>query len=197
MRRRRWSLLFSILILFPCLGWSQSYTASVRGTVTDAAQAAVPSASVVVTEVNRNLPHSTKTDVAGRYILPALPPGTYSLSVEAPGFQKYVRPATFQLEVQQEATINVQLSLATVSTSIEVEGTAPLLNTASATLGQVVENRFIAKGNRNRTSQAMLDGTNVSGIEQNGGWTDIEYSPSVDAIQEFKVQTNFFNAEFG
>ncbi|HZS50248.1 MAG TPA: TonB-dependent receptor [Bryobacterales bacterium] len=231
MQRRIWSLL--VWILFPCLAWSQSYTASVRGTVTDAAQAAVPSASVVVTEVNRNLPHSTKTDVAGRYILPALPPGTYSLSVEAPGFQKYMRPATFQLEVQQEATINVQLSLATVSTSIEVEGTAPLLNTASATLGQVVENRFmataplvnrtalslvlltpgvvpsdnspggtantnfIANGNRNRTSQAMLDGTNVSGIEQNGGWTDIEYSPSVDAIQEFKVQTNFFNAEFG
>jgi Carboxypeptidase regulatory-like domain len=220
------------LSFLPLLAWGQSYTSTVRGTITDSQQAAVPAAIVVVTEVNRNVTHTTKSDNAGRYTIPALPPGSYSLSVEAPGFQKYEKPA-FQLEVQQEATVDIQLSVAGTATTVEVNAAAELLNTANATLGQVIENRFmttaplvdrtalslvmltpgvvpsdneaggtastnfVANGTRNATAQAMLDGTVVTGMEQNGGITDLKYQPSVDVVQEFKVQTNFFNAEFG
>ena len=168
------------------LVWAQTYTASVRGTVTDSSHAMVPSASIVATEVDRNVQHTTKTDGEGRYILTSLLPGRYTLVVEAIGFQKTEVPA-FSLEVQQQATVNVQLAVGTIATTVEVEATAPLLNTTSATLGQVVENRiinslpnsgrnplrlllapgilsagsgtdFISSGVRNNASEVMMDG---------------------------------------
>jgi len=220
------------LALFPVLAWGQTYTASVRGTVTDPSQAVIPSASITVTDVERNLKFNATTDAAGRYVLTALPPGRYTLIAEAPGFQPYNQPA-FQLEVQQQATINVELLLSGVTTTIEVQAPAPLLNTTIATLGQVVENKFIlnapiqgrnplslvmltpglvptetsaggvsstnfvANGTRNSTAEVVLDGAAISGLEQNSGITDVKYTPSVDVIEEIKVQTNFFNAEFG
>ena len=134
--------------------------------------------------------------------------------------------------MQQQATIDVQWGWA-VATNVEVNAAAPLLNTTSATLGQVVENKFIlslplagrspvalvaltpgvtpsnlnpggqgntnfmANGTRNSTADVLLDGISVANIEQNSGITNLEYQPSVDAVQEFKVQTNFFSAEFG
>jgi hypothetical protein len=56
---------------------------------------------------------------------------------------------------------------------------------------------FVANGSRNSTSDVLLDGVTVVTVEQNSGITDLKYSPAVDAVQEFKVQTNFFSAEFG
>jgi hypothetical protein len=224
--------LFLCFWLFAALAWTQSYTASVRGTVTDSTKAAIPAASVVLTEVNRNIPHTTQTDAAGRYVLTALPPGPYTLAVQASGFRPFSQPS-FNLEVQQEATIDVEMVVSGVSTSIEVVGSAPLLNTAAATLGQVIENKFIqtaplasrnpmalvaltaglvpteseaggvesvnfvANGTRNSTAEVVLDGAAISGIEQNSSITEVKYTPSVDVIEEFKVQTNYFSAEFG
>jgi hypothetical protein len=56
---------------------------------------------------------------------------------------------------------------------------------------------FVANGSRNSTSDVLLDGVTVVTVEQNSGVTDLKYSPAVDSVQEFKVQTNFFSAEFG
>ncbi len=224
-----------LLSLLLCIGstvWTQSYTASVRGVVTDSSQAAVPAAKITITDVNRNLEHSAVADSSGRYVLTALPPGTYSLTAEAAGFKKYSRSA-FELQVQQEATVNVELSVGEVATTVEISSSAPLLNTTSADLGQVVNNRFIqslplagraplalvalsagvtpvntsaggqtstnfvANGVRNSTSDVLLDGMSLTNVEQNSGITNLEYQPSVDVVQEFKIQTNFFSAEFG
>src|SRR5439155_15380783 len=142
MSNRNLSVLAGNLVLLPALLLAQSYTASVRGVVTDASQAAVPDAKVVVTDVNRNTSHSATTDGAGRYVITALPPGNYKLTVEAAGFNNYSQPA-FALQVQQQATLDVQLSVGVVATSVQVESSAPLINTTSATLGQVMENKYI------------------------------------------------------
>ncbi|MES1260203.1 MAG: carboxypeptidase-like regulatory domain-containing protein, partial [Acidobacteriota bacterium] len=83
--------------------WAQSFNASVRGLVTDTSKAAVPAARVTVTEVSRNLDYTAASDSSGRYVLAALPPGTYTLKAEASGFGKYSQNA-FTLQVQQEAT---------------------------------------------------------------------------------------------
>jgi hypothetical protein len=220
------------LCLLPGILNAQSYTASVNGVVTDTSQAAVPDAKVTITDVSRNITRSATTDSAGRYVVTALPPGDYELSVEASGFNKYVQPP-FVLQVQQQATLDVRLSVGAVSTTVQVESSAPLINTTSASLGQVVENKyiqslplagrtplslvaltpgltpsnlnpggqsntnFVAGGVRNSTSDVLLDGMSVTNVEQNSGITNLEYQPSVDVVQEFKVQTNFFSAEFG
>jgi len=219
-------------LLFPLLLAGQSFTASVRGLVTDPTGAAVPGAKVILKDVDRNVQYKTESDAMGRYSLTALPVGTYMLTAECPGFQTYQRSA-FRLEVQQQATVDVQLQVGAVSTSVQVEAGAPLLNTTSANLGQVIENQYIdrlpliarnvyqlvylapgivgsagsqvasgasnfsAVGTRNSTAEIMLDGVTVTAPEQNGGISAVYHTPSVDAVQEFKVQTAFFSAEFG
>src|SRR5687767_13548956 len=105
--------LFLSFCLLPALSLAQSFTASVRGTVTDSTQAAIPSATVTLTEANRGINHAAKTDSEGRYVVTALPPGRYLLSVEATGFRKHSQPA-FALEVQQSATMNVEMGVGEV-----------------------------------------------------------------------------------
>ncbi len=225
------SALVSLTVLAAAPVWAQSsYTAAVRGVVTDTSGAAIPGAAVTITESDQNVPHATVTDAAGRYVMTALPPGNYTLTVEAKGFNKYIGSA-FPLNVQQQATLNVALQVGNVSTTVEVTSQAPLLNTTIATLGQVISNRymlelpnigrnplsllyltpgvvaavghpgttntnFVANGTRNSTSDVLVDGALVNTTEQNTGATDLKWVPPVDAVQEFKMQTNFFSAEY-
>ncbi|MGH9697805.1 MAG: carboxypeptidase-like regulatory domain-containing protein [Bryobacteraceae bacterium] len=135
-------LVFFTVAFMPVLLNAQSYTASIRGVVTDASQAPLPAAKVTVTDADRNTSQTATSDNAGRYVVTSLPPGHYTLAVEASGFKKYER-SVFELQVQQQATIDVQLGLGMVATSIDVNATAPLLNTTSSTLGQVIDNKFI------------------------------------------------------
>src|SRR5260370_38723698 len=79
----------TLLLAIPLLTLAQSFTASVRGVITDSSQSAVPGAKVVITDVDRNVPQEATTDSAGRYVITPLPPGRYSLSVEPTGFNKY------------------------------------------------------------------------------------------------------------
>lgn len=229
---QKWLLPVLAPVLITGALFGQSFTAAVRGTVTDATGGAVPSARVIITESERNVPHPAVTDDSGRFMLSALPPGLYSVTVEAKGFRKYLQTA-LTLTVQQQATIDVQLQVGDVSTAVEVTGSAALLNTTISNLGQVIENKyilslpninrnamgltymtpgvvgsggransdnntnFVANGSRNSTSDVLLDGVTVVTVEQNSGITDLKFSPSVDAVQEFKMQTSFFSAEYG
>ena len=129
-----------------------------QGTVTDSTQAVIRSPKVTLTEADRGIKHAAVADAEGRYVVTALPPGRYILTAEAPGFRKFTQPA-FQLEVQQSATIDVELGVGEVSASIDVQGVAPLLNTTIATLGQVIENKFILStplANRSVPALTML-----------------------------------------
>jgi hypothetical protein len=231
MRKRATWLILALIALSGSLG-AQSFTASLRGVVTDPTGAVIPDARVTITEAERSVEHPVVTDGAGRYNATALPPGKYTMTVEAKGFKKQARSA-FQLLVQQQATIDFVLEVGDVSTTVEVTGTAQLINTTIANLGQVVENKyiislpniarssmaltymtpgvvgsggransdtntnFVANGSRNSTSDVLVDGVTVTTVEQNSGITDLKFSPSVDAVQEFKMQTNFFSAEYG
>ena len=207
-----------------------SYTAAVRGVVTDASGGAIPGATVTVTESDRNVPHTVTTDSEGRYVVTALPPGQYRLAVELSGFKTYTR-TSIPLAVQQQATFDVALDVGGLTAAVEVRSQAPLLNITISTLGQVIENRymtalpnigrnplsflnltpgvngaagtispsntnFVANGTRNSTSDVLVDGAIVNTTEQNTGATDLKWTPSVDAVQEFKMQTNFFGAEY-
>jgi len=121
---RKVFLWLAIASCFPAILFGQTNTATVRGLVVDSSEAAVPGAQVIVKDVDRNTERRTDTDTLGRYALTALPPGTYILSVQATGFQKYQRSA-FSLDVQQQATVDVQLQVGEVSTSVVVASAAP------------------------------------------------------------------------
>jgi hypothetical protein len=84
-----------VCLLLICTGpaWSQSFTAAVRGVVTDPTGAAVSNAKVVITQADRNVQHTTTTDAEGRYSVSALQPGQYILTVEATGFKRYLQNA--------------------------------------------------------------------------------------------------------
>src|SRR5215831_20088311 len=182
---RKLSILAGSLALLQDLLIAQSYTASVRGVVTDGSQATVPEAKVTVTDVNRNTSHTTTTDASGRYVITALPPGNYELTVEAAGFNKHSQPA-FALQVQQQATLDVQLSVGAIATSVQVEGSAPLLNTTSATLGQVVENKYILSlplaGRTPLSLVALSPGLTPSNLSP-GGQSNTTFSQVAFAIQ--------------
>src|SRR2546426_2938774 len=157
----RWQSILRVSIAVLAVGtlaWSQSsYTAAVRGVITDASGGALPGAKVSVVEAERNVTHTATSDEAGRYSMTALPPGRYTLTVEAQGFKKYTKSA-FSLVVQQQATFDISLSVGELTTVVEVEGESSLLNTTNSSLGQVVENRYmVALPNIGRSPLAFLN----------------------------------------
>ena len=138
---KNWKLLL-LGATIPLLILAQSFTASVRGVVTDSTKAVVPGAKVTLTEVNRNTKQHAVSDGSGRYVLASVPSGNYRLEIEAAGFVKHMQ-GPFAMEVQQQATLDAQLEVGSVATNVEVTAAAPLVNFTSASLGQVVENKFI------------------------------------------------------
>lgn len=132
-------------LLIACLaatapGWSQQVTASITGKVVDATGAAVPGAKVTATDTERGTQITATTNSEGFYNLSNLPVGTYNLKVENQGFQTSTQ-SNIVLQLNQVARIDVQLQVGNVSTSIEVVSSAPVLQTESTLLGQVIDER--------------------------------------------------------
>jgi hypothetical protein len=219
------------LALTAIAAFGQSFTASVRGVVTDDSGSSIAAAAVIVTDTDRGTIFRGESDAQGRYVVTALPPGRYVLTVQAAGFKKF-SSGRFTVAVQDQTTVDAKLQVGDVNTTIEVEGAASLVNTTISNLGQVIDNatmlklpnlarnslslvyltpgvvgsggrrgnnntNFVANGSRNSTSDVLVDGATVTTVEQNSGVTDLKFSPSVDVVQEFKMQTNFFSAEYG
>src|SRR3989442_4343511 len=133
-RLRAISFLCMTLAVSGVASAQSSYTAAVRGVVTDVSGGAVPGATVAVTESDRNVPHTVTTDNAGRYVVTALPPGRYTLSVELSGFKTYTQ-TNIPLTVQQQATFDVSLEVGQFTDTVEVHSRASLLNTTIHDLG--------------------------------------------------------------
>jgi hypothetical protein len=225
-------ILFALIAVLP-LG-AQQGRGSIGGTVTDSTGGAVPGASVQVVNTGTNLTFPTVTNEEGRYEAPSLAVGGYSVSVEKTGFKRVNRTG-ITLQVDQHAQVDVRLEVGQTSESIEVKGEAQLVDTTSATVGKVIENRRIqdlplngrnalalmmltpgVKSQAGPTNSGFVDrGTALSAVSINGGpsslnafivdggnnvsayLADINVSPTVDAVQEFKVQSNTMSAEFG
>jgi hypothetical protein len=105
---RRFALVCVASLLASTCVFAQSFTASVRGTVTDESNASIGSARVVITSVERGISSTANTDESGRYVVTALQPGSYTLTVEAPGFKRFASQR-FTLNVQEQATVNASL----------------------------------------------------------------------------------------
>src|SRR5690242_15979398 len=113
-------------------------TATILGTVRDASGAVVPNAKVVATSTQTVMRREAISGPEGRYILPLLPVGNYTLTVEAVSFKKYVRQGII-LSVNENARVDVPLELGTVAESVNVTGDAVMVDTANAALKEVVD----------------------------------------------------------
>jgi Carboxypeptidase regulatory-like domain/TonB dependent receptor-like, beta-barrel len=120
------------VVLLLALGlplWGQ-FNSGIRGVISDPTDAAVPNADVSIRNVNTGISSSTKSDNGGNYIFTSLPPGEYTLQVEARGFRGFKLDAT--VETSQTLDVPVKLSLLSASETVEVTGRAPILDTADS-----------------------------------------------------------------
>jgi len=121
---------------------AQSPTARIIGTIVDASGAVVPGASVVVINSDTGIKRETTSNELGYYTVPLLPPGNYRVAVQKEGFQPIER-TTVTLAVDQVAQLDFTMQLGAVTQTVQITAEAPLLQAATSSVGQVVENKQI------------------------------------------------------
>ena len=131
-----------LVTAFPAV--AQEFRGSITGRVTDKTGTGVPGAQVTITNTDTNIPTIATTDEAGDYAAPFLTPGQYAVSVEATGFKKLERRG-IEVRVNDKLTLDLRLELGTVRQEVRVVASAPLLDEASASTGQVIDERRISE----------------------------------------------------
>src|SRR5262245_59390493 len=131
MLRTVFALIFIALSLAPIPVAAQS--SSLRGTVSDAQSALIPGVVITATNVDTAVMRSTLSDEMGAYAFAQLPPGTYKVQGELPGFATF--SAQVRLQIDTPATLNMKMEVGTVSQTVEVLGDVAAINTENATIG--------------------------------------------------------------
>src|SRR6266498_1256549 len=129
------------LLLFQVPLRAQS-SGAIAGAITDTTGGAVPGATVSVTNQATGLKWSTLSGTSGDYQIAALPTGQYQLEVQAPGFQTRL-VKNVPVAVAQTTMQNVQLSVGQISDTLTVEATAPIVQSSTMAVGQVVDHRTV------------------------------------------------------
>lgn len=222
-RTARWiSALLLVLIATPLYAQSRVTAADVSGTVLDSSGAALPGVSVTVTNVETNVSRTAITDSRGRYIAPALQPGTYRIAAALPGFGEQTRePVT--LTLGQDANIDFTLSVGGRQETVTVTGESPIVEVSRTVVSSTVTRDQIENlpsngrnyvdlalttpgvvasgagsnlsfaGQRGQSNNIMIDGFDNNDQSLNG----VRVVFSQEAIREFQVLTNSYSAEFG
>ena len=131
-----------MLILGISGGYAQSNLASVSGVVSDPKGAVVPAAAVSATNTATGVDTKTATDAAGFYAIRNLPIGAYTLTIEHPGFRRYVRQGMI-LTTGQSLGLDVRLELGEFSQTVNVTGEASLLETRTSDISNVVTSNSV------------------------------------------------------
>ena len=118
--------------------FAQSYQGGVRGTVSDGQGAAISGAKVSLVNEASSVTRSTLTNNGGEYVFNAVDPAAYSVVCESPGFKKFERKKVM-VATQEFLTVDAKLELGAVSDSVLVTEEVPLLETANASNGQVLD----------------------------------------------------------
>jgi hypothetical protein len=136
---------------------AQTDTARVTGTVVDQTGAAVPGATITITNLDNNAVTTVTSGASGDFSASALPVGTYKAEVKAAGFGAIVQ--NFKLDVSEVQAINFKLSVGSESVSVEVTDAAPIVQTASSETGTIINGRELTDlplNGRNFTQLALL-----------------------------------------
>ena len=220
------SKLTACMILIATLGVAQTLDTGILGVVTDQGGAVVGNATVTITQPATGLSRSVTTGPEGNYEVRYLTPGEYTVSIQAPGF-KTERRTGIVLQISQLARIDISLQIGQVQETVEVTATSPILQTENAVIGEVVaaerivnlplngrnflqlsamtpgvvvreesnaeRTRVLANGSRDIWMQVNIGG--ITAVNNRANF--VNFYPSVDAIQEFKVQSANYSAEYG
>src|SRR5688572_3576934 len=215
---------------------AQTPSGEISGLVTDESGLVLPGVRITLTNLATNATRLAQTNDSGVYVIPAVPPGRYTLKAELDGFRTVERP-DIGVQVGSSNRIAITLAVGQLAEIVQVVGGAPVLQTETASIGTVIENRAIVElplNGRNYLQLASLipgattNGPSSSqGRQRMGGQrnsfalnvagqrvhfnhysldgienTDLNFNsymllPSVDALEEFKVESGLFGAEFG
>lgn len=135
-----------IISLFICVGHAsaQEFRGAISGRVTEASGGAVVGAQVTVTNIATNSSVNTATTDSGEYQVLYLIPGNYTLTIEAKGFKKSIRK-NIEVRVGDKLQLDLALEVGAVTESVNVTADAPLLESNSASAGQVIDQRRISE----------------------------------------------------
>jgi hypothetical protein len=128
--------------LLPALAPAQEFRGTLSGRVIDPQQAAVPQAKLLATENETGAKFQTTSNADGTYVLPFLPPGPYTVSAEAPGFKKYVNK-NVRVTTNEREQLDIALEVGTIDQSVTVSAEGSMLETATASTGQVINTRTV------------------------------------------------------
>jgi len=232
-----------MLLLFPagCIpafAQGSAVRASLSGTVEDPNSAAIPGAKVTLSNPATGFSREFVTDASGQYNFALIPPDTYQMKVEKDGFNTY-QQSGIVLAVGQSSTLNPTLTIGTLTQTVEVQGSAPVLNTGTADIGSEVSSKqavelplnirnvyglvaLDSSVNNSQQFQALNPPGSQGNVDQDiaffnfgggrfgttaflldghwdgaGDWDGTIFVPSVDELQEFKIQTNTFSPQYG
>ncbi len=214
------------LILITAVAFAQSDRGTITGTVADSAGAMVPNASIEAKNTNTGAVYPVSSTTTGNYTLAQLPAGVYQLSASVPGFKHFLRTG-ITVMVAQTLRIDIALEVGNITETVTVNADAPLLRTESGDLSHNVASQrlndlpMLSIGGAIRDPMAVAQlipgannsgGVRISGTPANTQNLRIEgqdsnntlwsltpqmTQPSVDAIEEFSVQTSNYAAEYG
>jgi hypothetical protein len=150
---------------------AQISSAELSGTVVDSTGAAVLNATVTAINVDTTIVHKTVSEKGGDYVLTDLPPGNYTLTVEAPGFRKLEQTGV-SLQVNQQARLDLALQVGQTAETVSVTGHPPLLEAESSSVGTVINQQLVNElplNGRNFVQLATLSpGVNGVGSSASG-----------------------------
>jgi hypothetical protein len=216
--------------------FAQTPTGEISGTVVDASGAIVSGAKVTVTNPATNSQRLAESNNQGLFNVPALQPGTYNIRVEKQGFAAQSQNG-ITLQTSQVISLTFNLKVGSVTETVEVAATAPVIESETTSIGTVIENKRIVElplNGRNYLQLAsLIPGATTNGPASSQGQqrmggarnqfslnvagqrvhynhysldgmenTDPNFNtylflPSIDALQEFKVESGMFPAEYG
>lgn len=216
--------------------FGQGTSAQINGRVSDASGSGVPDVSVRVVDVDTGASRETITDPSGSYVIPLLRPGSYRLTITREGFRPVTRTG-IELQVDQVVRVDQELQVGALTQEVQVTASAPLLESETSAIGQVVDSTkiqsiplngrssfrlvqltpgliaspaangqfgdipvntnqdstFSINGGRQMSNEILIDGVPSTA----GQFNSITTIPSIEATQEFKVQSNNLSAEWG
>jgi hypothetical protein len=227
----RWRV-FVLLLMAAVPAGAQTNTGEVSGIVRDEQGGVLPGVSITVEHLESGTRASAVTDERGRYFVASLRVGQYTVTAELAGF-KQLRRSGITIQLGQSLVVDLALEVGGVIESVVVSVEAPLLQSASAEISDVIENREVMQfpmNGRNFLALAQMSesvvippgGTRGEALQQAGPlpnvggqrsghniylldgfkvtdelFNNLVINPSVDSIQEFRIQKSQYPAEFG